>query len=421
MGHSGERGGASTSAEDFKWWSFATPQRVSFGVHTRQLLPDVVRGLGERVLVCTDGNLVSAGVIGPLVDSLRSATGAQVVVYDEGQAEIGFEGAERCVAAVRDFNPSVVVGIGGGSNLDLAKVAAARLVGDWPIEQWSTAGLPQGALPVVALPTTAGTGSEVTPIAVLTDERRQIKVGFQSHALLPRFVLVDPVLTLSCPPMVTAFSGMDALSHAVESLLDISFTDKPTQSYDDQAFVGKNPYSDALATKAISLIARSLITAVREGDELGARTDMALGSLLAGMAFASAGTAIIHALQYPLGALTKTAHGHGNAVLMPSAVRFNSSARLSDAAAIARIMGATTESDDEAAARLPDLLANLAIDVGITPTLRSIGVVEADLESLATAAMGITRLLNNNPVPVDHAALVAVLRGALDYLPGDQR
>lgn len=406
---------------EFKWWSFATPQRVSFGVDSRQLLPEVVRGLGMRILVCTDHNLVSAGVIGPLVDSLRSEADAQIVVYDEDEAEIGFEGAERCVAQVRSFAPTVVVGIGGGSNLDLAKVVAARLISERPIEQWMTVGVPSDALPVVALPTTAGTGSEVTPIAVLTDEARQIKVGFQNHVLLPRAVIVDPVLTLSCPARVTAFSGMDALSHAVESLLDISFSDKPTQAYFDQAFVGKNPYSDALAKEAVVLIGRSLVRAVQSGDDLTARTDMAMGSLLAGMAFATAGTAIIHALQYPLGALTKTAHGHGNAILMPSAVRFNSLVRQHDAAVIARLLGSSASDDAEAATQLADMLGALAQDVGITPNLRSIGVNESDLDSLASAALGISRLVSNNPRPPDHAALVEVLEGALDYLPGGRR
>ncbi len=408
----------SNDGSGLKWWSFSSPQRVSFGVGSRRLLPDVVRDLGARVLVCTDHNMVAAGVIAPLVESLTKTPDVEVLVYDEGEAEMGFDGAEACVDAVRSFGATVVVGIGGGSNLDLAKVVAARLCDDRPISRWAAEGLPQRALAVVALPTTAGTGSEVTPIAVLTDERRHLKVGFQNHVLLPRAVLVDPELTLTCPASVTAHSGMDALSHAIESLLDISFADKPTQAYADQAFVGKNPYSDALAIEAVTLIGRSLARAVRDGDDLAARTDMALGSLLAGMAFAAAGTAVIHALQYPLGALTRTAHGHGNAVLMPSAVRYNSSARRSEAARIARILGSTSDVDDVAASELADVLGELALEVGITPNLRSIGVNETDLDSLASAALGITRLLNNNPRPMDHEALVDVLRGALDFVPG---
>jgi alcohol dehydrogenase class IV len=400
------------------WWSFSTAGRVSFGVGCSRFLPEVVADLGNKVLICTDVNLVTAGVIEPMVTALRSLPGLEVLVYDEGQAEIGFEGAEMCVARVRDFAATVVVGVGGGSNMDLAKVVAARLGDTRPISSWTTEGVPATALPVVALPTTAGTGSEVTPIAVLTDELHHTKVGFQSRVLLPRAVLVDPALTLSCPSRVTAYSGMDALTHAIESFTAISFLDKATQKYFDQAFVGKNPVSDALAKEAIALIGRSLVTAVWSGDDLVARSDMALGSLLAGMAFASAGTAIVHALQYPLGALTKTAHGLGNAVLLPSAVRFNLAVRQSEAAQVARLLGSLARADSEAASELPDILANLALAVGITPNLRSLGVEDDDLPSLATAGSRITRLVSNNPRPVDDAGLTEVLRSALDYVPG---
>ena len=398
------------------WWSFATPQRVSFGAGCRWLLGDVLQEFGTRVLVCTDRNLVEAGAIAPLLEEL-SHRGYEVLVFDEGEAEIGFEGAESCVERVRSFEPTVVVGIGGGSNLDLAKVVSVRLGSDRPISTWRSEGLPDHGLPVVALPTTAGTGSEVTPIAVLTDHQHQRKVGFQNSVLMPRAVLVDPELTLSCPPSVTAASGMDALSHAIESLLDIDFADKPVQAYADQAFVGKNPYSDALAMEAVALIGRSLETAVRDGRDLAARTDMALASLLAGLAFASAGTAIVHALQYPLGALTRTAHGHGNAVLMPAAVRYNSAVRQLEAARIARVLGSPASDDRAAASELPDILSELAMRVGITPSLRSIGVNEGDIDALATGALENTRLLSNNPRPTDHDVLVEVLSAALDVRP----
>jgi alcohol dehydrogenase class IV len=208
------------------WWSFSTAGRVSFGLHSSRFLPDVVRDLGTRVLVCTDANLGRAGVIEPLVSALREVPGLEVLVFDEGQAEIGFEGAEHCAASVRDWAPNVVVGVGGGSNLDLAKVVAARVGDSRPISSWSAQGVPSTALPVVAVPTTAGTGSEVTAIAVLTDEANLTKVGFTGRALLPRAVLVDPMLTLSCPAGVTAYSGMDALTHAIECFTAIRFEDK---------------------------------------------------------------------------------------------------------------------------------------------------------------------------------------------------
>jgi alcohol dehydrogenase class IV len=160
-----------------------------------------------------------------------------------------------------------------------------------------------------------------------------------------------------------------------------------------------------------------LVTAVHSGDDVAARTDMALGSLMAGMAFSSGGTAIVHALQYPLGALTKTAHGHGNAILLPSAVAFNAPVRQLEGSIVARLLGSRATSDADAAAELPDILGELALKVGINPNLRSLGVDDADLTPMAVAAGRIKRLVNNNPRPADNDALLEVLRAALDYVP----
>jgi alcohol dehydrogenase class IV len=405
------------SMQQGPWWSFVTAGRVVFGTGSSRLLPDAVAELGTRVLVCTDQNLVAAGTVGPIVAALRSS-GLHVDVFDEGQAEIGFAAAERCAGIAAGFAPDVVVGLGGGSNLDLAKVVAARLSSTTPIARWRADGVPKAGIPVVAVPTTAGTGSEVTPIAVLTDEEHDTKVGFPNRSLLPRVAIVDPALTLSCPASVTAHSGMDAMTHAVESYLAIDSADKAPQPFSGQGFVGKNPVSDALALRAVELIGANLATAVADGADLAAREAMALGSLLAGMAFASAGTAVVHALQYPIGARTHTPHGLGNAVLLPAAIRFNLPARVGESAVLARALGSTAAGDAAAASELAGLLGRLALSVGITPNLRSIGMGEADLAAAAADASRITRLVENNPRHLDEAALLAVLSDALDYSPG---
>ncbi|MGD0686518.1 MAG: iron-containing alcohol dehydrogenase [Streptosporangiaceae bacterium] len=402
---------------DPAWWSFSTAGRISFGAGVSRFLPDVAGDLGRRVLICTDRNLVGSGAVTPIADLLSERPGIDVLVFDGGQAEIGSEAVERCAGQVRGFAPSLVVGIGGGSNLDLAKLVAARLVADTPVRAWLADGAPRAALPVVAVPTTAGSGSEVTPVAVLTDEERQLKVGLASPAFLPRAVLVDPELAVSCPQAVTAHSGMDALSHAIEAFMAISYADKAVQGYHDHAFCGKNPLSDSLALRAVSLISRHLVAAYQDGSDLTARSGMALGSLLAGMAFASAGTGVVHALQYPLGALTKTAHGHGNATLLPAVVQSNLGVRQAEAAELAAAMGSAAASGAEAAAALPGMIGDLALAVGITPNLRSIGVDDAQLGGIAAAAAGITRLTLNNPRPIDQDGLLSVLRDALDYAP----
>jgi alcohol dehydrogenase class IV len=399
------------------WWSFSTAGRIAFGPGTRRFLPDVAQDLGRRVLICTDGNLVRSGAVEPIADLLRSRPGLEVEVFDGGQAEIGLKAVESCADQVRGFRPELVVGIGGGSNLDLAKVIAGRLPASTSARDWLSSGAPRTALPVVAIPTTAGSGSEVTPVAVVTDEERQLKVGLTSQAFLPRAVLVDPELAVSCPATVTAHSGLDALSHAVESYMAISFRDKPVQDYADQAFTGKNPLSDALGLRAVALISENLVAAYKNGSDLAAREGMALGSLLAGMAFAAAGTGVVHALQYPIGALTKTSHGHGNATLMPAVVASNLAIRPQEAAEIAVAMGADPDSPEEAAASLPAMIGRLATAVGVTPNLRSIGVDVSQLASIASAAVGITRLTGNNPSPVSEATLLAVLGDALDFTP----
>jgi alcohol dehydrogenase len=395
------------------WWEFATAARISFGRGVSRFLPDAADSLGQRVLVVADPALVHAGVSEPLVAALRGRPGTDLLVWDQGEPETGMRRAEECAAAVRGFAPSVVVAVGGGSTMDLAKVVAARLLAGHAIGDWPREGTPDRALPVVALPTTAGTGSEVTPVAVLTDEERNVKVGLTSAAFLPRVVLVDPLLTLSCPPHVTAHSGMDALSHALEAYFARGFDERSPLTFAQAGFCGKNPVSDALALPAVALIAGHLVRAVADGGDVEARESMALASLLAGMAFAKAGTGIVHALQYPVGAATKTPHGLGNAVLMPSAVRFNLPSRRREAAAVARALGCDATDDAECGGQLPGLLTTLARSVGIEPGLDTLGVTEAELAGFAAAAAGITRLTQNNPRPVDAEALHGVLRDAL--------
>ena len=399
------------------WWHFFTAGRVVFGEGCRRFIADAAAELGGRVLVCTDSNLREAGVVAPLAEHLRSA-GLATHVFDGGRPEMAVAAGEDCATQVRSFLPTVVVGLGGGSNLDLAKVVAARLTTSRPIAKWADAGVPDTALPVVALPTTAGTGSEVTSVAVLTDEATGTKVGLSGRALLPRVVLVDPELTYSCPPAVTAHSGMDALTHALEALLAIDFAAKQVPDYAYQGFVGKNPVSDALALQAIALIGPHLPRAWRDGHDIVARRQMALASLLAGMAFSCAGTAIVHALQYPLGARTKTPHGLGNATLLPAALRHNLGSHPDDERAAARALTGQPQID---AAALPDAVAQLALSIGITPSLRALGVERADLPPMAASAARITRLVSNNPRPLDEHALLAVLEQALDFVPATPR
>jgi len=395
------------------WWQFVSGGRIVFGAGCGRFVGAAAREFGDRVLVCTDQNLQGAGIIEPIARRLR-AEGLESFVFDEGRAEISIGEAEACAESVRDFAPTVVVGIGGGSNLDLAKVVAARLTTTRPITDWASEGVPSSALPIVAIPTTAGTGSEVTSVAVLTDEVTGVKIGLPGRAFLPRVALVDSTLTFSCPTRVTADAGMDALTHALEALLAIDFTAKPVHGYGYEGFVGKNPLSDTLALKAIALVGTHLANAVRDGRDVAARDGMALASLLAGMAFASAGTAVVHALQYPLGMKTKTPHGMGNAALLPAALRFNLGVHPADELEAAR---ALTGDHDVEASILPDIVAVLAMRIGVAPNLSALGVTRSDLGPMAAAAASNGRLVSNNARRVDQHGLLVLLESALGFMP----
>src|ERR1700694_3388795 len=298
-------------------WGFSTAGRVFFGWGAVAELRNVPREFGQRVLVCTDQNIIKAGICETVLALLDEAK-AEVKVFDEGQPEVDRQTIERAAAVAQAYAPDVVIGLGGGSNLDLSKAVAILVKYPGPLSAYYGENNVPGAIaPVVAVPTTAGTGSEVSPVAVVADPERAMKIGIASRALIPKWAVVDPALTISCPASVTAHSGMDALAHAVESYC----AKVRTGVSPDAIFVGKNPVSDVLAAKAISCIAKSLATAVAHPDDRAAREEVALASLLAGMAFSSAGTAAVHALQYPVGEATHTPHGLGNAVLLPTVMR----------------------------------------------------------------------------------------------------
>ena len=242
--------------------------------------------------------------------------------------------------------------------------------------------VPGPIAPVVAVPTTAGTGSEVSPVAVVADPERAMKVGIASRALIPKWAVVDPALTVSCPASVTAHSGMDALAHAIESFCAKVRTDCSPHAI----FVGKNPMSDVLATKAITAItAKFLPTAVTNSKDREARQEMALASLLAGMAFSAAGTAAVHALQYPVGEATHTPHGLGNAVLLPTVMKSITPSRIEEMAFIAHSIDSSlnTKPDADAASQAAGLVEQLGAKVGIPKGLRALGVKKEQLPELS--------------------------------------
>ncbi len=388
------------------------PRQVLFGAGQRHALGTVTAALGSRALVCTDARFGATREFAELVGLLEQA-GVRVTAFTQVQPDVPVHQVLDCAALAADADPDVVVGMGGGSCLDLAKAVAVLLAhGGEPSDYYGELRVPGPVLPLVALPTTAGTGSEVTPVAVLTDPARTSKVGISSPYLIPHTAVCDPELTHGSPPPLTASAGADALSHAVEAFTAVRHPVTATLAT-ERVFVGKNELTDVYALLGVRLIAASLHRAWSVPSDAHAREAMMLGATAGGFALGSAGTAAAHAIQYPVGALTRTPHGLGVGALLPYVMEFNRPARVPELAAIALEMGASPDaSPDDLADEAIDRVAALLASVGIPRTLSELGLPEDRIRWTAEQSTGATRLVANNPRPLDVDALEHIVRAA---------
>jgi len=397
-------------------WTFHTAGQLLFGRHAANQLGEAAGRLGaKRVLVVTDSILVKAGIVEQIRAPLGEG-GVLVEVFPGGEPEPSLLAAEACIAAAREFNPDALLGLGGGSNMDLAKITATVLAhGGHPRDYiGGDDKIPGPVFPLICVPTTSGTGSEVSAALVLTDSNIKLKVGILSNYLRPRVAVVDPMLTVSCPPKVTADSGIDALTHAIEAYTAVDNETFPLPPGERTVYQGRHPMGDLLAEKAIQSIGKYLRRAVADGKDLEAREGMALAATLAGMAFSNVGVAAVHALEYPVGGAVHCSHGAGNGLLLPYVMRFNLPARRKEFAAIARLLGENVAGLDEAAAadRAIEAVVKLRADIGIPRCLREIGVKVEQLRPFAEKAAGIRRILRVNPRPVTVEDLEGILRAA---------
>ncbi len=389
-------------------WSFHIAVKLIFGRNAALQLGEVAQRLrARRVLVITDPILEKAGTLERVQRPLREA-GLEVEAFTGGEPEPSMRAGMACYAVGQRFRPDAVLGLGGGSNMDLAKLSATLLThGGTPQTYVGDDKVPGPILPLLCVPTTAGTGSEVSAAAVVTDTENEMKVGILSNYLRPAAAVVDPLLTVSCPPKVTADSGIDALTHAIEAYTAVDNAEFPLPPGERSVYQGRHPLGDILAEKAIRLIGQYLRRAVRDGNDLEAREGMALGATLAGMAFSNVGVAVVHALEYPVGGAVHCSHGAGNGLLLPFVMRFNLPARRPEFARIARLLG---ENEDAAAAITA--VERLRADIGIPPRLRDIGVRQEQLRPFAEKAFGIKRILRVNPRPVTADDLHGILQEA---------
>jgi alcohol dehydrogenase len=389
------------------------PRHVVFGAGQRHAVPQVVSELGRSVLVCTDGRLAGDPVLAELLEGLRRA-GVETHVFTDTEPELPVSCVERAVEAVLGHHVDVVLGLGGGSCLDLAKVVALLLThGGRPQDYYGEFAVPGPLLPVVAVPTTAGTGSEVTPVAVLADPERQTKIGISSPHLIPHAAVIDPELTYTCPASLTAHAGADALTHLIEAYTAVRRPPSPGLAH-ERVFVGRSVFTDQVALAGLELIGAGLVSSYEDGSRADARDLVMRGALYGGIAFGTAGTAAAHALQYPLGARTHTPHGLGVGALLPYVMRYNFTARVPELARIATALGAPDDGAPERERARRGLLAVDAIldALGIPVTLAELGLAADDLGWMAEAALGARRLVENNPVPLDLAGARRIVEAA---------
>ena len=369
------------------------PRELIFGSGQCDSLGKVAAKLGKRALVVTDERLSGDAQFHAMIAQLEGA-GLAVRVDGSTLPDVPVETAVASAEAARDFAPDLVIGIGGGSCLDTAKCVTVLLThGGNPQDFYGEFMVPGPVMPLIAVPTTAGTGSEVTPVAVLSDSERQLKVGISSPYIIPTVSICDPDLTLTCPPALTAIAGADALTHAIEAFTAIRRDPVPGLAQ-ERVFVGKNATSDHFALTAIGLLWEGLEAAFTNGGNADARAKVMMGATMAGLAFGVAGTAAAHAIQYPVGALTHTAHGAGVACLMPYVMAWNAPEIGPELGRMAKVIG--LKSGTEAIPAVAALFGR----IGIPRTLHDLGLAEDRLDWVAEQSCGIARLIQNNPRPL---------------------
>jgi alcohol dehydrogenase class IV len=396
-------------------WSFRSPAQLTVGPGAViQLGPWLTQRESRRAMLISDTNLTATGLTRVLHDVIIKAGGC-VGLFNAGEPEPSIELAQKAIAFGRDFRPDAVIGLGGGSNMDLAKAAATVLThGGRTSDYLGFDQVPGPLLNLVCVPTTAGTGSEVSHAAVLTDTASQTKVSIVSHHLRPALALVDPDLVITCPESLRADAGMDALSHAIEAFTATDYDRLDVPAGEAFPYEGRNPLGDCIAEKAISLIHQHLVRAVNDPDDAESRSAMCLAATLAGLAFSNCGVALVHALEYPLGCVLQGTHGARNAILLPHVMRFNLPERISATARLATLMGEDVQglTEEQAAERAVEAVSSLRERVGIPGRIRDLGGRRDQLPLLAEKTFAIKRLLKVNPRGASYDDLLRILENA---------
>ena len=380
---------------DQKIHSFFSPNRVLFGIGASREIGKEAKALGgTKVLIVTDPGVVNSGLVASLRTNLEEAE-MKVFLFDRVEPEPSAPLVDESAQLAKENGVDIVIGVGGGSSLDVAK--GASLLASAPGNVLDYCGMdliPKRGLPKILVPTTAGTGSEVTRVFVVTDKKDNMKKVVYSNYAISDLALVDPMLTLSMPSKVTADTGMDALVHAIETYVSMNAT----------------PFSDLLASKAIELIAKYLPIAFAKSENIEARYHMSLASLLAGLAFASGGLGAVHALAYPLGTEFHLPHGRTNAIMLPHVIKFNLIGNRSRYALIAETMGkaGVIMDFDAKVAKAVEAVTELLEDVQIPYHLRDYGIPKEAIPKLVDGGMKQARLFVPNPRNLSESDVEAI-------------
>jgi alcohol dehydrogenase len=379
---------------------FQIPARVTIGCGSVETVGAEAKRLGgTRAFVVGDPNLQKSGLTDRVV-TLLSAQGMETCLFTRIEPEPSVGSVEKAATDAREFNCNVLVGVGGGSSLDTAKAVAILTRNPGSLEDYLGIGLvKQRGVPLILIPTTSGTGAEITPNALFYVPVVKEKKAVVSSHIMPDVAIVDPLLTLTVPAAVTAATGIDALSHAVEAYTSLN----------------ASPMTDLYALEAIRLIGRHLRTAVANGSDVEARDGMARASMYAGVAIGNAGTNIVHALAYPLQGQHRITHGVANSLLLPHGVEFNALSNLPKFAAVAEALGEPIAglSPRAAASRSTEACRLLSLDVGIPQKMSEVGIKEEHFSDLVDGAMKMTRLWANNPRQVRPEDARAIFERAL--------
>lgn len=383
-------------------YQFQTAQNIVAGPNSLQLLGEKLNLLGvevKSVLIITQPPMVDLGFVEQIVSQLAEK-GITADTNTNILPEPTLENIEQVFEATVSKNYDVLIGIGGGSVLDTTKILSVLKTNDASVEQLLGTDLVANAgVPTILIPTTSGTGAEVTPNAIVTLPDQELKVGIVSKYLLPTLVILDPVLTVKLPKPITAATGMDAFTHSLESFISTK----------------ANPISDMFALESIRLISSSIVEAYQNGESIEAREKMLVGSMYGGMALTSAGTAAVHALAYPLGGKYKIPHGVANSMLLPHVMKYNMDAITDRLALVAEPMGISVQglSNSQLAEKVVEQIIEWTNGLEIPQDLKNYGVKEEEVPEISVSASQVTRLLNNNPKTLSLADIEAIYRQLL--------